>query len=292
MLIDWWTVIAQIVNFVVLVLLLKWLLYGRIIRAMDERQAKMVEQMEQAEKARKNAEQEADSLQKKTAELDAKRKQLLDEAAGDAERARKEMLARARGKVDESTERWKAMVRERQRHLVDDLRRLAGEGVCRVASRALSDLADAQLGRQIVSAFLSRLEQIDDDGRRALAEAMREAEGRLVVHSAPELPEEDREKVTGAVRHTLGEDIEVSFETSKSLICGIELRAAGRAIGWSLSEYLDTLSETIAESIRERTASVGAGPPADGVEDADGKPGKGAGDMSSSTETSEPSDGK
>jgi hypothetical protein len=36
-LINWFTVIAQIVNFLILVVLLKYLLYDRIIKAMDER---------------------------------------------------------------------------------------------------------------------------------------------------------------------------------------------------------------------------------------------------------------
>jgi len=36
-LIDWFTVIAQIINFLVLVYLLKRFLYGPIIRVIDER---------------------------------------------------------------------------------------------------------------------------------------------------------------------------------------------------------------------------------------------------------------
>ena len=39
MLIDWFTVVAQIVNFLVLVALMKHFLYGRLLRAIDEREA-------------------------------------------------------------------------------------------------------------------------------------------------------------------------------------------------------------------------------------------------------------
>ena len=38
--IDWFTLLAQIVNFLLLVWLLKHFLYGRVVRAMDEREAK------------------------------------------------------------------------------------------------------------------------------------------------------------------------------------------------------------------------------------------------------------
>ncbi len=40
MLIDWFTIIAQIINFLVLVALLKYFLYGRILQAMDRRRMK------------------------------------------------------------------------------------------------------------------------------------------------------------------------------------------------------------------------------------------------------------
>ena len=42
MLVNWFTVFAQIVNFIILIYLLKRFLYGPIIRAMEEREKKMV----------------------------------------------------------------------------------------------------------------------------------------------------------------------------------------------------------------------------------------------------------
>ena len=49
MLIDWFTVVAQIVNFLVLVLLMKYFLYGRLIRTIDERQKRIVARFAEAE---------------------------------------------------------------------------------------------------------------------------------------------------------------------------------------------------------------------------------------------------
>ena len=38
MTIDWFTFVAQIINFLILVALLKYFLYGRLVAAMDQRQ--------------------------------------------------------------------------------------------------------------------------------------------------------------------------------------------------------------------------------------------------------------
>jgi F-type H+-transporting ATPase subunit b len=50
MLIDWFTVVAQIINFLILVALLKHFLYGRIIKAMDQREERINSRLEEAKK--------------------------------------------------------------------------------------------------------------------------------------------------------------------------------------------------------------------------------------------------
>ena len=47
--IDWLTVVAQIVNFLVLVYLLKRFLYGPILQAMDDRQAGIAARLQEAD---------------------------------------------------------------------------------------------------------------------------------------------------------------------------------------------------------------------------------------------------
>ena len=66
MLINWFTVIAQIVNFLILVVLLKYLLYNRIVRAMDERESKIQSRLKEAEEKEEAAEREAESFRQKT----------------------------------------------------------------------------------------------------------------------------------------------------------------------------------------------------------------------------------
>ena len=61
MLIDWFTVFAQIINFLILIFLLKRFLYGPITRAMEERKKKIATAIEQADSAKKKAKQHSES---------------------------------------------------------------------------------------------------------------------------------------------------------------------------------------------------------------------------------------
>ena len=55
MLIDWFTVIAEIVNFLVLVALLKHFLFGRLVAAIDAREERIAARLREAEQKNQDA---------------------------------------------------------------------------------------------------------------------------------------------------------------------------------------------------------------------------------------------
>jgi F-type H+-transporting ATPase subunit b len=83
-LINWFTIIAQIVNFLILVILLKYLLYDRIVSAMDERERKIRERLESAEKKQEEAENRKQELQAERRSLEDQRQGILAEARKEA----------------------------------------------------------------------------------------------------------------------------------------------------------------------------------------------------------------
>ena len=62
MLINWFTVAAQVVNFLILLYLLKRFLYRPILGAMEERERRIASAMEEATKAEEAARQKARPL--------------------------------------------------------------------------------------------------------------------------------------------------------------------------------------------------------------------------------------
>jgi len=60
--INWFTVIAQIINFFILVWLLKRFLYKPILKAIDEREKKIASQLEDANAKEEKAEKEKNIL--------------------------------------------------------------------------------------------------------------------------------------------------------------------------------------------------------------------------------------
>ena len=82
--IDWLTVAAQIVNFLVLVWLLQRFLYRPITTAMRRREERIETLLAEAREARETAEAEERRLEEKEADLDARADEILAERLAEA----------------------------------------------------------------------------------------------------------------------------------------------------------------------------------------------------------------
>ena len=249
--IDWPTVIAQIINFLILVYLLKRFLYGRIVAAMDKRQQRIAAQLQQAADARKEADQQAESFRSKLETLLAQRKEMFAKAKDEAAAHRQQLMDQARQEVDALHARWREALGREQAAFVADLRERVSRQTLAIARRALGDLAGAGLEATLVDAFLQRLPGLPEEERKAIA-PLPDQEQRIVVRSAFEIPEDRRGPIRDAIHAHVAEGLDVAFETSPEVLCGIELLAGGRKLAWSMDNYLDRLEEDLREALEQQ----------------------------------------
>jgi F-type H+-transporting ATPase subunit b len=249
--IDWFTFFIQIINFLILVVLLRMFLYKPVIRAMEEREAKIAARLKEAEDRQKEAEQEVEDTRQARAELEATRDEYLAKAKEEVEARRKEMLEAVRREADELQTRWQETLEREKTAFLQQLRRRAGEQVFTVARRALADLADADLEQHIIQNFLKRLETLGDSEREALSEALPGSNGRVQALSAFEIPGDMQKKIRKAIHDQIDGKAEVEFEVSSDLIGGIELKLHGHEVKWSVMSYLETLEEQLLALVEE-----------------------------------------
>src|SRR5690242_5427666 len=96
MLIDWFTVGAQVVNFLILVWLLKRFLYRPILNAIDVREKRIAAELADAAAKQTGAQKERDEFQHKNEEFDRQRAALLRQATDEAKAERQRLLDDAR----------------------------------------------------------------------------------------------------------------------------------------------------------------------------------------------------
>lgn len=251
--IDWITVSAQIVNFLVLVWLLRHFLYQPVMRAMARREAHIEQRLSEASQREQRADARARNYDDMSAELERRREQMLAGARDNAEEQRKALLEAARDDVAEMRRSWEQQIREEQQEFLRALRRQAAETVQTIARRALADLADADLEAQVLHAFIGRLEVLDRETRAEFAASAEPVQ----VRSAFALDSATRAHLTRTIHDHLGAGLDVDYVHSPELICGIELSSAGRRLSWNLADYLDELSERAQAALSPLDGSTG-----------------------------------
>lgn len=253
MLIDWFTVAAQIVNFLILVGLLKYFLYDRIVRAMDERERAIRERLDDAEQRRSEAQQKEEEYRQKHQELEERRREVLEQARRDAQEERKQMIEDARNEVDELKRAWRESVQREKDSFLRELHGKLGKEAVAVARKTLDELAHEELEHTMAQVFIEKLRDLDEDSLRELRQTDEDSDTSVVVHSAFDLNDELRDRIQSAIRDTLDSEMEIRFEPAPELMCGIVLRRRGIRVGWDIRSFLESMEGSVAQLVETHT---------------------------------------
>lgn len=247
MLIDWFTVGAQTLNFLILVWLMKRFLYRPILLAIDRREQRIAAELADAAAKMAEAEKTREEFQHKNQQFDQERAALFNKAAEEAKAERLRLLDTARQEVDALSAKRQAALDNDAHNLNHTLSRRLQQEVFAVTRKALADLADTSLEERLGAVFTRRLAAMDADSKQGLAEVLKNASGPVTVCSAFDLPTEQRATIQNALNETFSAEIAICFETKPDLISGIALNANGWKLAWSFADYLELLENSVGE---------------------------------------------
>jgi F-type H+-transporting ATPase subunit b len=252
MLIDWFTVGAQALNFIILVWLLKRFLYKPILNAVDAREKRIAAELADADEKKTEAQRERDEFQRKSKEFDQQRAVLLTKATDEAKVERQRLLDDARKAADALSAKRQEVLRSDAHNLNRGIRRRTQQEVFAIARKALTDLAATSLEERMCEVFTRRLRTIDGKAKERLGEALKTASEPALLRSAFDLPAAQRAAIQKALNETFSADVHVRFETAPDLVSGVELSTNGLKIAWNIADYLSSLEKGVGELLKEQ----------------------------------------
>ncbi len=251
--INWFTVIAQILNFLLLVWLLKRFLYKPILKAIDEREGKIASQIKDAEAKETLAKKEQTEFSEKNEAFDQEKKALMDKAIEEATEERQKLLDVARNDANELRLKLEKALIEMQENMNSDLVQKTQHEVFEIARKTLNDLASVSLEEQSANVFIKHIKALKKEEKQQFIAAFKSGSSPVLVQSAFDLPKKQQTEITSAVNEILGTETKFQFKTVPELISGIELTSNGYKLAWSISEYLNSLQKRISETMKEES---------------------------------------
>ncbi|SIS53502.1 ATP synthase F0 subcomplex B subunit [Zobellia uliginosa] len=242
--IDWFTVIAQIINFLVLMWLLKHFLYRPILASIDERETNIKKQLLEAESQKKEAAKARDEFNHKNEIFDMEKDELMRKAAIEAKNEGDRLREEARNEANELKEHLEKAFAEDQTIKNNGMaKRIKGE-VLDIARKTLKDLSSASLEGQTLEVFLNKINGLRADEKVKLSKALEGGEP-ILVHSTFPLSKKQREAIRTTVKSLLKTEAVIEFKTRPELINGIEMLSNGYRLSWSIKDYLKPLEEAV-----------------------------------------------
>jgi len=236
---DVWTLILQVVNFLILIWILHRFLYKPVQAMIARRQQAIADDYAKAETKEREAVDAREQVERDRAELDRQRQTILDDAHRQAEQIRQEQLAKARAEIDELRDGAEdALAKEREAAL-QDMTQWAADTAIEMARRLLSDGTGAADAERFLDQAWDKLASLDDAERDELHTQLGAA-NRIEVATAPALPADAVERWRTKLTEWAGGPVEVAFAADDTLIAGAELRFPHTVISYC---WRDTLAD-------------------------------------------------
>jgi F-type H+-transporting ATPase subunit b len=235
--VDWTTFVLEIVNFLVLLWILKRFLYQPVLKVLGERRAAIEKTLSQANDTQAHAASLEKLFQNRLAdwEQEKSRQRTQFETELAAERARQMQVLE------------KDLDVERERRLAQDERKLeqaqqqietqAHEQAGRFAATLMSRLAGPELEARLIDAFIEDWTRWPDarlDGLRAASSA--DHANAQVVSAYPLAPEQ-RERIASTLAARIG-DVPVTFIEDHALVAGLRVSIGAWQIQMTIADEL------------------------------------------------------
>jgi F-type H+-transporting ATPase subunit b len=237
MLINWYVVVSQIVNFIIVILILKFFLYRPILEKINNHQKKIEDELQDAALKQKQAHDLMAQMEKEKREFDhqsEKRKKKLKE---ELDQLRDQLLENAKGEVEKQKTVWVEDFKLDQNEAYKEYRNRMTAELFSIVRTSVQSLSHVQLEEAIIDSFLAQI--------KAEKEKFLPMPSHMQIKTALEISNPMRQKIQTSFQKEFGKEISFEFVTEPRLIAGIALYLDGKKLSWNMEDYLATLQKPL-----------------------------------------------
>jgi len=258
--IDWFTVGAQTINFLLLVWLLKRYLYVPILNAIDARESHVAKVLSDADTIKSEAELERKLFDQKNFEINAKHDELLKESKMIACEKGEQIILNAHIKADDISKNRLLVLERELQYYHDNIAVKSLKEIYEITRKVLADLADVKLEEKMFECFCKHLQSITPEEKNNLNKIIESGKSGLILYSAFELTPAKIKKTNAILQQVISPNINrhypLKYEIKPELISGIELRSNGWKIAWNSEDYLNVLQTNIKQLLDEQRETI------------------------------------
>jgi len=238
MLINWFTLVAQIINFLILLWLLNKFLYKPVLKALDEREARIASIISDAESVKLNAMKELDNYSAKKIAIDKERDSIIQTFRMAAEKERIQIIENAKNTAQQLIDNQNNALYNEQNSFYNTASDELIEQIVKITEKSITDLSDTSLESHIVNKCINNVKLIPDNEREMILELLRNCNNQIIIKTSSPLDNTIFLQLQESLKTIFGASITVHWESASHLLCGIELLIGTYKLSWNAKDYI------------------------------------------------------
>jgi F-type H+-transporting ATPase subunit b len=238
--------LSQIINFLILFLALRFLLWKPMLKMLNERKQRIAQGLEDAEQARKNRERAQAEYEERIKQAKQEREEILARATEEGEQASAETLAQARAQAERLVAEGKETVEQERQQVLVELRSQVAALSIAAANKLVGEALDEQRQRRLIDEFFGGIKA----GRVVVLEEqeieqIEAGELKALVTSALPLTEDEQRVVASGLADELGQEPAIEFRIDPAILGGLVIKIGDKVVDGSVGGRLEALRESL-----------------------------------------------
>jgi F-type H+-transporting ATPase subunit b len=240
---SWTTFILEIINFLVLVWILKRFLYKPVLEVIARRKAGIDKQLADAKALHAEAQQLQQKYEDRLAEWAKERQQASQALTEELQAERTRRLEELRSDLDREREKAAVAEERRQADVVHNLEQTALRQGARFATRLLEQAAGPDMHQRLVELLVNELSALPPERIAHLCNNLGQPPASVRVASALALDDASRDRLRQALRPLTPTDSSVQFDEDPELLAGLQVTIGSWVLAANLRDELEGFGE-------------------------------------------------
>jgi len=245
---NWSTFLLEIINFLVLVWILKRFLYRPVLSVLEKRRKEIEQSLNEADNHHSLAIELEQQYKKRLEDWALEKQQLKDTVQQEILTERTHRLEQLETEL--ASERKKTEV-VAKRHLEESLRQYqenAHEQGARFATQLLAAVASEELESRLFDLLIKIFDELDEERQMTLVNSCKKASGSITVTSAYTLAESQQQKLEQKLNTLCEQSVKINYVQDSQLIAGLRILIGASVLSINLQDELSGFVELIHEN--------------------------------------------
>lgn len=242
---NWSTFLFEIVNFLILVWILKRFLYHPILEAIARRREAIEEQMAKADRLRSESQELKQRYENRLSDWEKERQKAMDKLMHELEDTRHLQLENLKSELAREEEKIQVVRSRQEKQFVREVEQRALQQSAQFASKLLGQATGKELEDQLLEVLLENLAAFPDDQLSMFSEKWGETPESIQVSSAFPVADDKRQLLEYALHGITGLTIPLRYDEDPSLLAGFNITIGAWVLQLSVRDELQGFLEVV-----------------------------------------------